>query len=270
MQKSTCIQLKDFSITAENHICFINLSSPSTKNAISFETATHLKNILVVNPTTKTCTFEDFLSKEGVVLLVLQSEVEGIFSSGGNLTEFRDAKKETNLDYGRSVGQFCKFLNTNLIPSIAILEGNAYGGGSELALAPDFRWGIGNKIEFHFVQTRLGVPGGWGGMSRLSDLCPHLSMKKVNSIFMAREVLKYPDLEKMNLIDKSFLDKSSCLRELNRWRDSILACGTNLRDDFAKRLQYAGEELEKYDEKFFEKYFLTENHKKNILGFFKK
>ena len=51
-------------------------------------------------------------------------------------------------------------------PTIAILNGNAVGGGCELASAFDFRLAR-SGIKLGFVQASLGITTGWGGASFL-------------------------------------------------------------------------------------------------------
>ncbi len=261
------IKINDFSIKSENNICYIDFFSPTSKNAISLLLASLLKDILAINVKTQRTIFEDFLKEKKIVLVVLRSLVENIFASGGHLGDLLNADRQEHVDYGDSIRDFCKLLSSISIPSIAILAGNAYGGGVELALAPDFRWSIGKNIEFHFVQTKFGVPGGWGGMTRLAELCPSLSTKKVNSLFLAQDVLKLRDLYHMSLVDKTFDDEKACFLEINKWRDNIISCDGKLKEDFFNRNKVTHDKLKEFDIDFFQRYFLSENHKKNINNF---
>jgi len=261
------IKTEGFSIKAEDNICFIDLSAASSKNAISLLFASLMKDILCINKNTQKTIFEDFLQEEKVVVVVMRSLLENIFSSGGHLYDLLQAEKQENLTYGDSVRGFCRLLSSLPIPSVTILSGNAYGGGVELALAPDFRWSIGKNIEFHLVQTKLGVPGGWGGMTRLQELCPALNPKKITSLFLAQNTFKYEDLLRLFLIDKEFEDEKSCYLELFKWRDRLLSCDAKLKEDFFERNKIDSNQLEEFDIQFFQNYFLSENHKKCIQNF---
>lgn len=261
------IKMDDFSIKSENSLCFIDLHAPSSKNAISLLLASNLQNIFSPNKKQGKSIFENFLKEEKIVLIILRSLVKNIFCSGGHLRDLLSSTTPAHQTYGDSLRQFCQFFSSSSIPSITILAGNAYGGGVELALATDFRWTIGKNVEFHFAQTKLGVPGGWGGMTRLSNLCPMLSAKKVSSLFLAQAVLKFEDLSQMCLLDKSFANEDLCLLEIYKWRDNILSCDKNLREDFVMRQHILQTKLEEYDVNFFKKYFLSENHKQNIQNF---
>lgn len=55
------------------------------------------------------------------------------------------------------------------MPSVAVLEGGAFGGGAELALACDLRVADSNAV-LAFPETRLGIIPGAGGTQRLPRL----------------------------------------------------------------------------------------------------
>lgn len=55
------------------------------------------------------------------------------------------------------------------MPTIAVLEGGAFGGGAELALACDLRVADTSAV-LAFPETRLGIIPGAGGTQRLPRL----------------------------------------------------------------------------------------------------
>ena len=196
--------------------------------------------------------------------------VKNIFASGGHLKDLFSLQKGDESEYGNTMHQFCKMLSSLTIPSITLLSGNAYGGGVELAVATDFRWSIGTNIEFHFTQTKFGVPGGWRAMIRLNELNPYFTTRKVNALFLSQDIFSFEDLVHTNLIDKKFEDDISCLQFLNKWRDNILSCDETLRQNYSERNKVPQVKLEKYDIQFFKKFFLKDNHKKCIQTFLSK
>lgn len=260
----------DFSIKSEDNICFIDFKATKSKNAISLIVASFMQSVLNRDPLTNQSIFELFLMDENISLIVMRSLVDNIFSSGGHLSDLISGKKEELSCYGDSVRNFCAIFREISTPSIALLTGNAYGGGVELALASDFRWSIGTEIAFHLIQTKLGVPGGWGGMTRLTELCPNLNPKKVASLFLAQDILNYQNLIQLSLIDKTFFDEKSCYVELFRWRDNITSCHKMLKKDFLLRNEIPLDKMKEYDKDFFKKYFLSPDHKNNIHEFLTK
>ncbi|KAB8029071.1 enoyl-CoA hydratase/isomerase family protein [Fluviispira multicolorata] len=261
---------EDFTIHILNNICFVTFSSPSTRNAISLRMSAVMQEISWKSENNISI-FEKFLKENNCFLIIVQSTVRGIFSSGGNLSDLKNGSKELCQNYASSIKAFCEILHSCSIPSVTLLAGPAYGGGAELALATDFRWSIGKKSDLHFTQMRFGIPAGWGGMQRLSELCPQLSPKKVSAIIVAKMSLLYDQLIRLNLIDRSFLNIKSCIKALNEWRDEIELSPSDVRYDLMQRHKINDAyQLQEYDIKIFDKYFLNLEHKNRIDNFFAK
>jgi enoyl-CoA hydratase/carnithine racemase len=267
--KKYMVEHEEFSVYSENSICYVNLTGHTTKNAISFEVASIMKKISNAPSDNMISPFEEYLKAQEVVLIVVRSLVRNIFSSGGNLNDLVMAKRDHHPNYANSIHNFCKMLSRISYPTITLLAGNAYGGGVELALATDFRWSVGRNIEFHFTQTKFGVPGGWGGMKRMQELNPSLNTRKVNFMFLSQDILKLNDLIRFQFVDKEFEEESSCYKVLNRWRDGLLKCNVSLKADFFRRCEISSSKIEEHDGEFFKEYFLTSDHKRNIKEFLK-
>jgi enoyl-CoA hydratase/carnithine racemase len=54
-------------------------------------------------------------------------------------------------------------------PVIAALNGDAYGGGAEIAVACDFRIAA-DDAKIGFTQVRLAIMPAWGGIERLATI----------------------------------------------------------------------------------------------------
>ena len=63
-------------------------------------------------------------------------------------------------------------------PTIAVLEGPAYGGGLELAAACDIRV-MGRTAKIALPETSLGIVPGWSGSQRLARLLPEAVLKEM-------------------------------------------------------------------------------------------
>ena len=106
-------------------------------------------------------------SDPAVRLLVLTG-AGGVFCSGAAIRawEALDESGETLTDRGTGLGDLLAQLP---IPVLACLSGHAVGGGSELALATD--WRIADPAaELRFVHTSLALMPGFGGLGRLERL----------------------------------------------------------------------------------------------------
>lgn len=63
-------------------------------------------------------------------------------------------------------------------PSIAVIDGLAFGGGLELALACDFRV-IAAEAKVALPETGLGTVPGWGGTERATELAGRARAKEL-------------------------------------------------------------------------------------------
>lgn len=105
----------------------------------------------------------------GLRALILTGEGGRAFSAGANLRELAELDHEgarAYSVYGQSVTQeLARFP----VPTVAALNGPAYGGGIELALACDFRVAAPHA-RLHYQASKLGLLPGWGGTQRLAAL----------------------------------------------------------------------------------------------------
>jgi len=63
-------------------------------------------------------------------------------------------------------------------PTIAVLQGAAYGGGLELAAACDTRV-LGRGAKIALPETSVGIVPGWSGSQRLARLLPEAVVKEM-------------------------------------------------------------------------------------------
>jgi enoyl-CoA hydratase len=111
----------------------------------------------------------DLSSDAELRALVLTGDGRRAFSAGADLRELAELDHESARAYsvyGQSVTQeLARFP----VPTIAALNGPAYGGGIELALACDFRVAL-PSARLHYQASKLGLLPGWGGTQRLAAL----------------------------------------------------------------------------------------------------
>jgi enoyl-CoA hydratase/carnithine racemase len=99
-------------------------------------------------------------------VVILTGAGEKIFSSGFDVSDAANAPKTSPLgrELWRRIDRFPK-------PVIAALNGHAFGGGLELALACHFRIMVDDpKALVGLTELNLGIIPGWGGTQRLPRL----------------------------------------------------------------------------------------------------
>jgi enoyl-CoA hydratase/carnithine racemase len=70
-------------------------------------------------------------------------------------------------------------------PVVAVVHGNAFGGGLELALAADFRV-VADDARLGLPEAGLGTVPGWGGTERLVDA---VGRARAKEIVLARRIV---------------------------------------------------------------------------------
>lgn len=92
------------------------------------------------------------------------------FVAGGDLKEFGALTGEAG---GRTVARkglaVIDALRACALPLIAAIDGDAYGGGCEVASACDLRF-CSSNARLHWVQNKLAVTTGWGATERLVSI----------------------------------------------------------------------------------------------------
>jgi enoyl-CoA hydratase len=101
----------------------------------------------------------------GVRAAILVGAGERFFAAGADVTEFSSAGGETIAD-----GQTLTLeMERCPVPIIAAVNGIAFGGGCELAMACDLRL-ASSTARFGQPEINLGIIPGWGGTQRLPQL----------------------------------------------------------------------------------------------------
>src|SRR5699024_10079246 len=129
----------------------LTLNRPEKRNAISIEMARQLSSLLTE------------IKERPIPFLVIKSAGEGVFCAGGDLNELHGELSEQEAYETLNMMKQVLYQIVSLpIPTIGLLQGNALGGGCELATACDIR--IAREgTTFGFVQSNLGILPGWGG-----------------------------------------------------------------------------------------------------------
>ncbi|KAE9584086.1 putative methylglutaconyl-CoA hydratase (mitochondrion) [Lupinus albus] len=131
---------------------------------------------------------------------IISSSVPGVFCAGADLKERRTMNESEVKDFVNSLRSTFSFLEAVRVPTIAVIEGVALGGGLEMALACDIRI-CGEDALMGLPETGLAIiPGNghgfhlsWnpvvyraGGTQRLPRLVGHSIAKDI--IYTGRKI----------------------------------------------------------------------------------
>jgi enoyl-CoA hydratase len=141
-------------VTRVDQAAVVTLDRPDQLNALSFSILSELGDA-----------FDEVAETDARVLIVVGAG-ERAFCAGADIPELRNRDLMAQRR-GAELGQrvFSK-LDTLEIPSIAVVQGFALGGGCELALACTFRVAT-SRAKFGLPEIKLGLVPGYGGTQRL-------------------------------------------------------------------------------------------------------
>ncbi|MDX1695737.1 MAG: crotonase/enoyl-CoA hydratase family protein [Ketobacteraceae bacterium] len=141
----------------DKDIAVVTLNRPEVKNAINEEIIEGLEQ-----------TVEKVNSEDNVKVLVITGKGSA-FCSGGNVKDmktkesiFAGSVNELRLNYQRHIQRIPKALSELKVPSIAAVNGAAYGAGCDLSMMCDIRI-AGETAVFAESFIKLGLIPGDGG-----------------------------------------------------------------------------------------------------------
>uniref|UniRef100_A0A914EH80 Enoyl-CoA hydratase n=1 Tax=Acrobeloides nanus TaxID=290746 RepID=A0A914EH80_9BILA len=137
-------------------IALLRMDLPEKKNAFSAIMVKTFRKILY-----------DLKFDKEVRVLILKSDVPGVFCSGADLKERLNFSVDDFLNSDTHPKYVTHEVAKLPFPTIAAIEGYALGGGLELALACDIRVAT-NEAKLGLVEAKLGIIPGAGGTQWLS------------------------------------------------------------------------------------------------------
>ena len=137
--------------------------------------------------------------------LVITGKDDRAFCSGGDLSVFHQLRtKEEAYGMLSKMANILYSLLTLPIPTIALINGTAIGGGCELAAACDYRLAR-EGIKAGFVQGKQAITTGWGGGSILAEKLPASNAMK---LLMDAELETSTQLKEIGFIDALYTGNS--------------------------------------------------------------
>ncbi|GAA5811434.1 hypothetical protein MFLAVUS_004871 [Mucor flavus] len=157
----------------EGGISILKLNRPASRNALSVNLLSEFRQALA----------DVRFSSESRVLIV-QSAVPGAFCSGADLKERATMSPTQVTQFLYSLRKAYRELETLPIPTIAAIDGPAFGGGLEMALSCDIRV-AGPTAKMGLTETKLAIIPGAGGTQRLPRL---IGVPKAKELIFTGEI----------------------------------------------------------------------------------
>lgn len=159
------------------------------------------------------------------------------FCAGADLKERRTMDDATRAAHNAAINVFVQALANAPMPTIAVINGAALGGGCEIALACDMRIAAADA-PIGLTETRIGVIPGAGGTQRLPR---HIGTAAALELMMTGEPVTGARAAEIGLVNAAVSGET--LDERARALAAVLASRSPLGLREIKRLVYEGYEL---------------------------
>lgn len=155
----SCNKTDVVQVATKDEILFVTINRAEKRNALNQATFMKLAEI-----------FETNHDNQGIKIAVLTSRGDKSFAAGGDLQELSSIRTmEEAAEMSRYNRSILDIIRKFPVPVVAALNGNAVGGGAELAVACDLRVAA-KHASIGFIQGRLGITTAWGGAFDLGCL----------------------------------------------------------------------------------------------------
>ena len=169
-----------------DEIALITLDRPEALNALSFGQLHDLNRIL-----------DSIASSKSRALLVTGSG-DRAFSAGADIKELM-GRNMVEQRSGAALGQaVLAKLDQMPLPSVALINGYAFGGGLELALACTFRLAV-RSAKLGFPEIKLGLIPGYGGTQRLPRL---VGEARALEMILTGRTVEAKEAERIGLVNR--------------------------------------------------------------------
>ncbi|WP_203340972.1 enoyl-CoA hydratase-related protein [Planococcus beijingensis] len=192
-----------------NNLAFITLNRPEAMNAFNYDMLLELGQVaeaIRINP--------------DIRVVVFTGAGEKAFSVGADLKERKTMTDDLVKRNIFKIGEVFSTIENLPQPTIAMMNGFAFGGGMELALACDFRIAADDTL-LGLTETSLGIIPGAGGTQRLPRLIGEA--KAMELILTARRLTSAEALE-YGLVTR-LATRGQLADVTGAFADSILANG---------------------------------------------
>jgi enoyl-CoA hydratase len=189
-------------VSRTDDILTLTINRPEKRNALKMELLDELGASL-----------QGYANDETLKCAVITAAEDRCFASGGDLKELDAVRSPKDAEAmskrgRRALGQVRQFP----LPVIAGLNGLAFGGGAELAMACDFRVAV-PSAQIGFLQAQLNVTTAWGGGI---DLIMAIGEQKALDLLLSSKKLTADQAYSLGLVDRvcePAQDLKDCLKE---------------------------------------------------------
>ena len=185
----------------------MRINRPASRNAIGWDLLEALRHQVAL------CAEDSELR-----VLVLTAAGDRAFCAGADLKERKTYSESKTRTFVGRIGKLTAEIGRLPMPTICALNGHAFGGGCELALACDLRV-MTTGYQIGLTETALAIIPGAGGTQRLPRL---VGLAKAKELIFTAARLSAEEALAIGLVNAVGEDLE---HETERLIESILRCG---------------------------------------------
>ncbi|MFD1413544.1 enoyl-CoA hydratase [Oceanobacillus jeddahense] len=174
--------------TVDRNIVIITLNRPEAANALSSDLLTDLEMCI-----------QKINTDEEIRCVIITASGEKAFCAGADLKERKTMNEEEVIAAVQKISSMCDSIEKIEVPVIAAINGVAFGGGLELALACDLRIAA-NHVKMGLTETSLAIIPGAGGTQRLPRL---IGLGQAKLLIYTAKSISAEDALAVGLIERS-------------------------------------------------------------------
>lgn len=174
-------------VSESEGIAWVRINRPESLNSVNIETMKEMDHA-----------FQSIDKNDDVKVAILTGEGDKAFISGGDI-KYMDQVTASQLLNEQVDGQeIIRRIEELRKPVIAGINGFAFGGGIEIALACDLRI-ASDRAKFGCPEITLGIMPGYGGTQRLPR---QIGSAKAKELMMTGDIISADEALRIGLINK--------------------------------------------------------------------
>ncbi|MEM6570526.1 MAG: enoyl-CoA hydratase-related protein [Planctomycetota bacterium] len=189
------------SVARDGDLVRLTIERPEVMNCLSFPTLRRFRTVL-----------EELRGDLSIRCILITGAGERAFCAGADLKERKTMPAERVPEFVRNIRGLMDDVAAMPQPTVAVVGGFAFGGGTELMLACDLRIAA-EEATFGLTETTLAIIPGAGGTQRLPRL---IGASRAKDLILTGRKLDATEAERIGLVNRVVprADLETAAREL--------------------------------------------------------
>jgi enoyl-CoA hydratase/carnithine racemase len=189
------------SVKRDGELCWLTIERPEVMNCLSFPTLKRFRTLL-----------EGLREDYSIRCILITGSGQKAFCAGADLKERKDMVPEFVPQFVRNIRALMDDVEQMPQPTVAVVNGFAFGGGTELMLACDLRVAAAHA-EVGLTETSLAIIPGAGGTQRLPRL---VGKSRAKDLILTARRIGAGEAERIGLLNRVAPEGGleTCAREL--------------------------------------------------------